>query len=159
MSLKVTVRGDMKKRLKLLTPDKIFEQSQAVLSKLCDLPSYVESSGCCLYLSMGGEVSTDILLAESFKRNKKVFIPKIIGKRSEDMFMLQVPSMSTINEFAKNNWGIPEPSLELIATSQDGTYSGLIDVVLLPGVAFDKRCNRIGHGKGYYGKIASITRM
>ena len=157
MSLKVTVRGDVKKRLMLLTPDKIFEQSQAVLSKLCDLPSYVESNGCCLYLSMGGEVSTDLLLTESFKRNKKVFIPKIIGKRSEDMFMLQVPSMSTINDFAKNNWGIPEPSMDLIAASEDGTYSGLIDVVLLPGVAFDKRCNRIGHGKGYYGKVAGRT--
>lgn len=154
MALKITVRGEMKKRLKLLTSDNILEQSQTVLSKLCDLPAYAGSSGCCLYLSMGGEVNTELLLAESFKRNKKVFIPKIIGKRSEDMFMLQVASMSTINDFAKNNWGIPEPSMELVSASQDGTYSGLIDVVLLPGVAFDKRCNRIGHGKGYYGKLS-----
>jgi len=152
MALKATVRLDMKKRLKLLSSDEIAEQSRAVLSRLSELPSYISSNSACMYLSMGGEVNTETLLTDSFQRRKKVFIPKIMGKNSADMFMLEVSSMETIQGFEKNNWGIPEPSKELILASADGTYSGLIDLVLLPGVAFDKYCNRLGHGKGYYGE-------
>eukprot|EP01035_Chromulina_nebulosa_P022062 gene22062-28558_t len=55
-----------------------------------------------------------------------------------------------MNSFVKNQWGIPEPSLDYIQSHPDVTESGVIDLVIVPGVGFDKHCARLGHGKGYY---------
>jgi 5-formyltetrahydrofolate cyclo-ligase len=152
MSMKRAVRLEVNQRLKTLSKDYIDQQSALVFSQLCSLPQFAASTGFSVYLSMGGEVNTESFLNKGFEHRQRVFIPKILGKKSADMFMLEVPDMKTIQGFAKNSWGIPEPPMEIISASQDGTYNGAIDLVLLPGVAFDRNCNRLGHGKGYYGK-------
>ena len=54
--------------------------------------------------------------------------------------------MQEIEAFPRNKWGIPEP--QGIAFSRDGLPD--IDLVIVPGVAFDSTCQRLGHGKGYY---------
>lgn len=69
------------------------------------------------------------------------------------MVMLPVASAQEIDSFPRSKWGIPEPELD--PEKPDGTYSGKIDVVIVPGVAFDEGCNRLGHGKGYYGESPS----
>jgi 5-formyltetrahydrofolate cyclo-ligase len=69
------------------------------------------------------------------------------------MLMLPVASSAEIDGFPRSKWGIPEPPVE--PPREDGTYSGRIDVVVVPGVAFDRKCNRLGHGKGYYGELFS----
>lgn len=155
--MKATIRSEMKKRLKPLTKDYIDAQSTLVFNRLFDLPQFQSSTGVSIYLSMGGEVNTQAALRKSFELGKKVFIPKITGKNSADMFMLRVDSMDAINAFDKNAWGIPEPSMDIIAANHCGTYCGQIDLVLLPGVAFDKNCGRVGHGKGYYGKTRPLV--
>lgn len=157
LRMKRVVRKDIGNKLKELSKEYIDEQSSMVVTKLLDLPQFKSCNALSVYLSMGGEINTNEILHKSFEFNRRVFIPKITGKKSEDMFMLEVSGLDTINSFAKNNWGIPEPSKDIIESSKDGTYSGEIDLVLLPGVAFDKNCNRLGHGKGYYGKINYIN--
>lgn len=153
--MKRAMRLDLHQRLKVLPKEYVNQQSELVAEKLFKLPMFEASKGFSIYLSMSGEINTGSILQKGFETSKRVFIPKIMGKKSENMFKLEVPDYDTINNFAKNNWGIPEPSLELVNSSNDGTYSGSIDLVLLPGVAFDRNCNRLGHGKGYYGKPAS----
>jgi len=96
------------------------------------------------------EVATYDIIQEAFMQQKRVFVPKILGKKSHDMFMFEVSSFAVLNSFDRNRWGIPEPGLEAVSNSPDGTYQGLIDLVLVPGVAFDPMCARLGHGKGYY---------
>lgn len=152
MNVKRAMRVDMQQRLRTLAKDYIDQQSAAVTASLLTLPSVSSSKALSIYLSMGGEVDTNSILRGAFAGGKRVFIPKIVGKKSPDMFMLEVSSMDMIDSFAKNSWGIPEPSLEYVQTQADGTYVGVIDCVVLPGVAFDRQCNRLGHGKGYYGK-------
>ena len=67
--------------------------------------------------------------------------------------MIQIFKEEDIDSFPKNKWGIPEPSTEEAMRCTDHTYSGKIDLVLVPGVAFDANCGRLGHGKGYYGEL------
>jgi 5-formyltetrahydrofolate cyclo-ligase len=89
-------------------------------------------------------------LEKCFEYNKEVYIPKVIGRKPEDMVMCKLQSMNEIERYPKNKWGIPEPDVyhqcEHINCFRD------VDVILLPAVAFDSRCGRLGHGKGYYGE-------
>ena len=48
-------------------------------------------------------------------------------------------------------WGIKEPSRSLSSTEALVEGNDEVDVIIVPGVAFDAQFNRLGHGKGYYG--------
>ena len=148
---KKAIRAEVKGRMKSLSLTYINEMSSAVTSKLIEHPTYSLSKALCIYLSMAGEIQTYDIVQHAFDSGKRVFIPKVTGKNSADMFMLEVHSYSQIESFPKSSWGIPEPPIELVKDSVDATTLGIIDTVIVPGVAFDNSCGRIGHGKGYYG--------
>lgn len=101
---------------------------------------------------MTPEIQTYQCIQKAFDDSKRVFIPKVTGKASEDMVMFELESYAAINEFPKSKWGIPEPPMEVVQRSTDGTYAGVIDTVVVPLCAFDATCGRVGHGKGYYGE-------
>lgn len=61
-------------------------------------------------------------------------------------------SEEEVASFPLTKWKIREPPEELVRSREDGVYEGDIDVVVVPGVAFDAGCNRLGHGRGYYGE-------
>lgn len=124
---------------------------------LMQVKQFSESQALSAYLSMPqGEVVTYDIIQLAFLQKKRVFIPKILGKQSQDMFMLEIPSFAILNSFDRNRWGIPEPSREMVSNSPDGTSLGVIDLILVPGVAFDPMCGRLGHGKGYYGTLDAM---
>lgn len=148
---KAALRSDIKAKLKLLPPEYIHDQSSRVCSKLFNHKSFIQSKAICVYLSMTSEVQTYDIVRKCFEDGKRLFIPKVTGKRSEDMFVLEIESVAQIDSFPRSKWGIPEPPMELVNISTDGTSLGLIDTVIVPGVAFDGSCGRMGHGKGYYG--------
>lgn len=156
-TVKLALRRDMKKQLKLLTTEQTESASITILQKLALTSEYLNASGVSVYLSMNGEVNTEGFVRDAFLRNKRVFIPKILGKQPQDMFMLEVESLEQLQSFPLDKWGIPDPPMSFIDSSKDGIHSGLIDVVLMPGVAFDSKCARLGHGKGYYGMKISST--
>lgn len=95
---------------------------------------------------MPKEVQTDELLKHSFASGKQVFIPKIIGPNAEDMLMLELKSYEDIDRFPKNNWGIPEPVIDVEVARHAEIVP--VDLVIVPGVGFDSHCQRLGHGKG-----------
>ena len=78
------------------------------------------------------------------------------------MQMVESKSLEEVRSFTPNSWGIPEPDKSSISQRTDGivcpeckadsiAFEGDgLDIVLLPGVGFDRQMNRIGHGKGYY---------
>ena len=66
------------------------------------------------------------------------------------MRMLRVESLAQARRLPRNRWGIPEPDESLAASMEDMTARADFDLILAPGVAFDARCQRLGHGRGYY---------
>lgn len=61
-------------------------------------------------------------------------------------------SEEEVTSFPLTKWKIREPPEELARSREDGVTEGDIDVVVVPGVAFDASCNRLGHGRGHYGE-------
>jgi 5-formyltetrahydrofolate cyclo-ligase len=145
---KAVVRTRIKETLKTLSAAHIEECSTTVANTLQSMPEWSSSKVMCLYLSMTQEIQTYRCIQKAFDDGKRVFIPKVTGKLSEDMVMFELDSYAAIGEFPKSKWGIPEPS----ERSTDGTYAGIIDTVIVPLCAYDATCGRIGHGKGYYGE-------
>ena len=65
------------------------------------------------------------------------------------MDMLSLSSLSDYQSLQPDAWGIPTISTDSILTRGDGMKEGL-DLIVMPGVAFDETFGRLGHGKGYY---------
>ena len=63
-----------------------------------------------------------------------------------------VTDKAVLETFPPNKWGIPEPTVEQAKAiaKTSAVEEKDIDFVVLPGVAFDKRCHRLGRGRGYY---------
>lgn len=101
---------------------------------------------------MANEIQTYALIREAFQDGKHVYIPRVVGPNSGDMVVIQLESFEQIDTFPRSKWGIPEPSEEYIARVQDVSGAAVLDLIFVPGVAFDRKGGRIGHGKGYYGK-------
>jgi 5-formyltetrahydrofolate cyclo-ligase len=153
---KKVLRSKIKAALKALEEPYVETASASILEKLQGVSQFADSAGVSSYLAMPkGEVNTSGVLRVAFSKDKRVFIPKILGKNPADMYMLEVTA-EKLKSFASNSWGIPEPGEEDCIEGMDGSYSGAIDVVIVPGVAFSSSCTRLGHGKGYYGECAIL---
>ncbi|RMX62185.1 hypothetical protein DD238_004310 [Peronospora effusa] len=151
-SLKKELRRRIASTLETLPDTEVAEQSQLLIEKVCALPEFARARGVSVYLEMPKEAATSKLLEAAFAANKKVFVPKITGRSADDLQMLQTQSMEDIQSFPKDKWQIPDPPLltDNGVPRDDAVRGDELELVLLPGVAFDRRGGRLGHGKGYY---------
>ena len=93
-----------------------------------------------------GEADTMPLLDTLFARGNQVFIPRVEGATRHDMRMLRVADASELAAYPRSKWNIPEPTDVQAASMEDGLASASIDVVIVPAVAFDRCCLRLGQG-------------
>lgn len=108
---------------------------------LIELPEYKDAGAIVFYASFRSEADTLEIIKLALSAGKRVMLPKVEEDR------LGIFEIKDIGELTPGYMGIPEPPETLKANSDD------IDLIILPGVAFDERCNRIGYGKGYYDKL------
>lgn len=127
----------LKKRNRLSKED-IAQKSKIIKEDVFSSKEYKNSKTIMFYVSFGSEVNTLEMIKESLKK-KTVCVPIVKGP-------MIVPSIiSSIKELnKKNDYGILEPLKIKKIKKQD------IDLVIVPGVVFDKENHRIGYGKGYY---------
>jgi len=105
-----------------------------------------------------GEVNTNDLVSTILQSGKDLYVPKILSKEG-NMDFLRMYSADDLNLFPPGTWGIKEPqdtyesqARERVLGSPSDTR---LDIILLPGVAFDRGLSRLGHGKGYYDRFIS----
>jgi 5-formyltetrahydrofolate cyclo-ligase len=138
------------------------------------LSEYHNAKKISVYLSMPhGEISTTGIVRDALARGKEVFIPYIHTVEAESaqakvsvMDMLSLNSMEEFESLMPDKWGIPSLSETSVSTKKNcfGGYgvaprprnaeeiSGL-DLIVVPGMAFDFNLRRLGHGKGYYDRF------
>lgn len=125
-----------------LSKDDSENKSGKIFNKIISLNELSNAQTVFVYLSYGREVSTNNLIEFLFSKSKTILVPKC-NMKNETMIPVKI---SDLNELFLGSYGIREP----IANS---VYKNKIDVAIVPGIAFDKHGNRIGHGKGYYDKF------
>lgn len=158
-SLRKRVRG----MLKAMPEEDIQRQSLEVWQRLFALPAYTQAKSVALFLSMpSGEIDTSTALKRVLDDGKVLYVPRVgLDFEKCEMDLLQVSSSSSknstgmfYNTWPRNKWGIPEPpSSEDLHVATPGD----IDLIVVPGVAFDATGARLGQGKGYYDRF--ISRM
>lgn len=118
------------------------EKSALILKVLLSEKAFSDASGVALYFPVNGEVDTREIFKKCVDLEKKVFFPKTLGS---DLVFLRTRN---IEELTPGAFAIPEPPAEAERACGDE-----LDLVLVPGVAFDFSGNRIGYGKGFYDRF------
>ena len=109
---------------------------------------YKNANNVMVYIPLDNEneVLTEPIINDLWNRGKKVFIPLTVHKTKEII-------VSELKDLKKDlrigNFGVLEPKKE--ATRP--TDPSILNMVIVPGVAFDKKGYRIGHGAGYYDRF------
>lgn len=143
----------MKASLSGLSTEYIATSSTSCFDRLRSTDQYRKSTAICCYLSMKNEIQTYKFIEEAMLDGKVIYIPKVTGPLSGDMMVILLESMESINSFPRSKWGIPEPPEDYLRCFPDVSADAVFDLVVVPGVAFDIAGGRIGHGKGYYGRM------
>ncbi|XP_072004898.1 5-formyltetrahydrofolate cyclo-ligase isoform X2 [Engystomops pustulosus] len=96
---------------------------------------------------MSDEVQTGDIIRDIFHQGKLCFIPRY-QPRSTHMDMVRLGSLEEINQLPVTTWNIRQPGEE--DCREEALATGGLDLVLVPGLGFDKEGHRLGRGKGYY---------
>lgn len=98
-----------------------------------------------LYSPIENEVGTEEIFAAATRAGKQVFYPKVNGSG------LRFCEVGALDELSPGRFNVLEP------TSQSGIAPEELDLIVLPGVAFDIDGRRLGYGKGFYDRFLALT--
>ena len=120
--------------------------SEGITARLLALDAF-RNAGCVMaYVGFGSEIDTTRFVAETLARGKTLVLPRVErGNRTLKLFEVRDPE----NQLEVGVWGIRQPRADLcpeISATQ-------IEFVLVPGVAFTRRCERLGYGGGFYDRF------
>lgn len=113
------------------------EKSHKIYEMVVSHPFFLSSDVIYCYIDYRNEVSTHAIITKAWELRKKVAVPRVEG---DEMNFYYISNFSDLKEGYR---GIREPKECSIADDQNA-------LVIVPGVAFDKKRNRIGYGKGFY---------
>lgn len=116
------------------------EKSNIIYEKIINSEKYINSKVIALYKSLKDEVDTNRLINYSLSIGKIVLLPKTY---ENEMNFFKIEKNE---QLIKSKFGVEElkEDFDKLCSSEE------IDLMILPGVCFDKNLNRIGFGKGYY---------
>ena len=139
MEMKASIRKSVLKKMKDLEPEIKRVADQSLIQRLRSLPAYQEASIMATYLSFPHEVDTSFLIDAAQADGKQVVIPKAYPKGRME-FVAYDPQ-----KLKQTAFGLLEPEEGSQAIDQSD-----IDLIHVPGVAFQKDGYRLGYGGGYY---------
>lgn len=135
-SEKELIRERIKKKKQQLTDKEKEIEAANVFEKIEALPEFINAHNIMIYWSMPDELPTHNFIIR-WSKKKTMLLPVVKG---EDML---IKPFSTKEELKQGSLGIWEPDTQK-------EYLNSIDLVIVPGVAFDRDKSRLGRGKGYY---------
>ncbi|QGU95685.1 5-formyltetrahydrofolate cyclo-ligase [Clostridium bovifaecis] len=136
-------RNSLSKRAKELMDSIIF-------NKIVESEVYKAANTIFVYVSFQGEVDTHKLIKYALNDNKRICVPKIISKKDG----IRAVEISSFEELKEEAYSILEPqSFDKQIDEKD------IDLILMPGVAFDESGGRIGYGGAFYDRFLKNTSL
>ena len=118
------------------------QNSRIIYEKVVTHSFFLNNDIIYCYIDYKREAATRQIIQKAWELQKKVYVPKVAG---DNMTFHLITSFSDLEDGYR---GIPEPKTN---------YTNIISpgLVIIPGVVFDKKRNRIGYGKGYYDRFLS----
>ena len=140
---KTAIRRHIREQKRLLTDADKVAAEQSVIQQLESLPAFANAQKILLYNSLPDELPTTEMLRR-WHATKDLYLPRVSG---EELEILRYAPDAVIT----GAYGIYEPVGEAI------TDESIIELIIVPAIAFDRHGNRIGRGKGYYDRLLCRT--
>ena len=118
-------------------------KSDKIYANLLKIPYIVSKRNFLIYLPINNEVDTKSVIKKLIKSGAGIFLPAFWGQKSDYV----VCKFTNFEDLTPGPFNILQPK-ELREVDAD-----LIDVAILPGLAFDRRGVRLGYGRGVYDKL------
>jgi 5-formyltetrahydrofolate cyclo-ligase len=94
-----------------------------------------------LYSPVRGEVLTNLLAEDAHRLGKRLVFPRMRGRQ------LELVEVASREEFTPGLFSVPEPAGATVVAIRE------VDLLVVPGVVFDRAGHRIGYGKGFYDRL------
>lgn len=123
------------------------EKDTAIRQRIIRLPEFTDAETILFYASFRSEVDTSEMIKITLGQGKRAILPKV-DKENKKLKLYEIKNM---NELVQGYMGISEPSVS------EGKLTELddIDLIIIPGAAFDIHGNRLGYGAGFYDRLLS----
>lgn len=142
---KKELRAQIKQQTRLLSVNERLEQSQNVWCLIEQYQPYNEARVVVFYWSMSSELDTTIFIDKQ-RFTKDILLPVVVGNEL------------VLRRFGGTDKMVPDPIFGISEPVGDNfTALSEVDLVIVPGLAFDRSGNRMGRGKGYYDRFLSLV--
>lgn len=125
-----------------LSRDAWSESSRAAQINLLSLDEYVAADSIALYAPIHNETDTGLIFFDAIQAGKRVLYPAVCGR---DMVLRRVERPEDLR---KGKFGVAEPG-----PAGKDYQADEVDLIVVPGVAFDLSGHRVGYGKGFYDRF------
>lgn len=123
------------------------ELSQTIVERFMGLPEYEAAETVMFYVDVRAEVRTRHALPTALESGKRIVIPYCVDG------LLELFHLESMDELETGMYRILEPRADLRDVAAKRPEVSELDLIMVPGVAFDREGGRTGHGKGYYDKL------
>ncbi|MBF0216650.1 MAG: 5-formyltetrahydrofolate cyclo-ligase [Candidatus Omnitrophica bacterium] len=143
--LKENLRKEMFENLRAQAPSLRGERSGKIQKKLISGEDFQKAKTVMSYVAMATEVDTGYINAMTLEMGKRLVVP-FIESESQTIVASELRSLDNL---VRGPLGIyvPKDGLDSKVTVEE------IDIILVPGIAFDRNNVRLGRGKGYYDRF------
>ena len=139
---KPQIRSKILLKIKTQKEEDRERKSRIIKKKLFQSLFFKKAKRVMFYISFGGEVDTREMIQQAKKLGKLIAVPVSRLKRT-----IRPCNWDGRARLEKGRYGILEPAQKRFCDIR------ALDLVIVPGVAFDRRGNRLGRGKGYYDNL------
>ena len=140
------LRTTLIRRLKQQEEHERRRSSEAIWRKVIRLTAFRRARTVCCYVALPYEVQTWRMIEEMLIKGKRVVVP-LVQPRTKQLLLSEVRDPTT--ELARGAFGVWEP----VASARRPVPVRELDLVLVPGIAFDRQRHRLGHGHGYFDRF------
>lgn len=139
---KKVLRKEILAKRKIISQKEKAEMDTIIECRFYETKYYKEAEKIFIYISFDSEINTKSMISRAIADGKKVYVPRTEYK-TKLMEAIEIKSLDNLIEEEK--YGILEPSIEEPAIDPNE-----LDLIVVPGVAFDRNGGRMGYGAGYY---------
>jgi 5-formyltetrahydrofolate cyclo-ligase len=143
--IKKEIRTRLLKKMKALNEAARLSKSNEIATKLLASNVFTNAKVIHFYLACATEVQTDVMVIEALRQGKRVVAPVILH---HSLRLFEINDLHPAH-LQLGPFGIREP----IPDAPKEVFVKEVDLFIVPGVAYDRMGNRLGHGYGYYDRL------